>query len=261
MEDEGQRRWKAALDLIARIESAPDIPTLNAWFGKVAALFGVKYFSVTLLGEHGKPLTPRILAAHTQQAWARRYFERNFFAIDPTLAEMRTTVRPFTWDHTEAKYRSRGAQALFHDVRSTGVQDGIDIPWHTADGLLGIVTLKGERIDDSSNARATLRMVATYYAEVARELAELGDDARSEAFDLTERQVECLTWAAEGKSDWEISQILAIAEGTVQRHFEIIRQKLNVTTRVQAIVIALRRGWIMPSTGSIHTTTPPSRED
>jgi LuxR family transcriptional regulator, quorum-sensing system regulator BjaR1 len=251
--DQNKLRFQRALDLVAKIESAPNVATLNLWFAEVASEFGVESFGATILGRHGEPLKPRIVASHSDPAWARRYFERNYFSIDPTLSELRLRSTPFSWEEMEAKYRQRSSQALFSDARDAGFREGLDVPWHTADGLMGVVTLRGDRLDLSPEAKPVLRLVATYYAEVARELSEIGDDSPGEER-LSVRQLECLVWAAEGKSDWEISQILNIAEGTVHRHFERIRERLNVATRIQAIVIALRNGWIVPSSGLVRTT-------
>ena len=59
---------------------------------------------------------------------------------------------------------------------------------------------------------------------------------------MTERELECLRWAAAGKSDWEIGQILLISAKTVNYHIENAKRKFGVATRVQAIVCALRYG-------------------
>lgn len=242
-----RRCFERAIALTTRIETAPDIATLNAWFAEVAADFGVESFDAVLLGRYGEPLAPRLIAAHTDPAWIRRYRDRNHFAADPTLLELRRRTSPFAWAELESRYRDRATAAVFSDARAAGYCEGLDIPWHTADGLMGVVTLRGSRLDLAPDSKPVLRLVATYYAEVARELVECADDAPGPH--LTKRQLECLNWAAEGKTDWEISQILGVAEGTVQRHFERIRERLNVATRMQAVVIALRAGLILPSRG------------
>jgi len=55
---------------------------------------------------------------------------------------------------------------------------------------------------------------------------------------LSARERQCLGLAAEGKSDWAISQILNISEHTVHKHIEAAKRRLGVATRVQAIVWA-----------------------
>jgi DNA-binding NarL/FixJ family response regulator len=56
--------------------------------------------------------------------------------------------------------------------------------------------------------------------------------------DLREREVEALTWAARGKTFWEIGEILGLSKRTVEFHLENARRKLGVATRTQALIKA-----------------------
>jgi LuxR family quorum sensing-dependent transcriptional regulator len=57
---------------------------------------------------------------------------------------------------------------------------------------------------------------------------------------LTAREREVLQWAAQGKSAWEIGEILAIARRTVEEHIATATRKLGAVNRSHAIAIALR---------------------
>jgi len=50
-----------------------------------------------------------------------------------------------------------------------------------------------------------------------------------------------LQWTAAGKTSWEISQILGVAESTVIAHIKAAAGKLNTPNRVATVVVALRR--------------------
>lgn len=63
-----------------------------------------------------------------------------------------------------------------------------------------------------------------------------------EAVNLTNREMEVLSWIASGKSDWQIGQILKISQKTVNYHVENVKRKYGVATRVQAVVEAMRQG-------------------
>ena len=65
---------------------------------------------------------------------------------------------------------------------------------------------------------------------------------------LTEREQECLLWAAEGKTGWEIANIVSISERTVTFHLQNAAQKLGVVNRQQAISRALSMRLIEPRT-------------
>ncbi|WP_154222028.1 DNA-binding response regulator [Marinicella rhabdoformis] len=56
---------------------------------------------------------------------------------------------------------------------------------------------------------------------------------------ITRREAEVLFWVAQGKTDWEISQILSISDRTVNKHLEQIYRKLGVSNRTAASSQAL----------------------
>ena len=59
---------------------------------------------------------------------------------------------------------------------------------------------------------------------------------------LTARQIECLRWVQEGKTAWEIGQIMGITQRTVESYLAIAYQRLRVRTRVQAVIRAQALG-------------------
>ena len=52
-------------------------------------------------------------------------------------------------------------------------------------------------------------------------------------------EIECLRWAAEGKTGWEIGKLLGISERTVVFHVENAARKLGVFGRRQAVARAI----------------------
>ncbi len=61
---------------------------------------------------------------------------------------------------------------------------------------------------------------------------------------LTRRECEVLQLLADGKSNRGISETLFISEKTVKNHVSNILQKMNVNDRTQAVVMAIRNGWV-----------------
>jgi len=61
---------------------------------------------------------------------------------------------------------------------------------------------------------------------------------------LTERELEVLRLMAEGKGNREIAEALCVAERTVKYHVNSIYSKLGVTSRVEAVIYAIRKGWV-----------------
>ena len=61
---------------------------------------------------------------------------------------------------------------------------------------------------------------------------------------LTRKEIECLGWCKEGKTNWEIGEILFISEKTVEFHLRNTMKKLGATNRITAVVAGIKRGLI-----------------
>jgi DNA-binding CsgD family transcriptional regulator/RimJ/RimL family protein N-acetyltransferase len=62
--------------------------------------------------------------------------------------------------------------------------------------------------------------------------------------DLTRRENEVLSWIAHGRSNREIAAALQISENTVKNHVASILEKLQATSRMEAVVIGVRGGLV-----------------
>lgn len=58
--------------------------------------------------------------------------------------------------------------------------------------------------------------------------------------DLTEREIECLYWIAEGKTSDEIAVILGISRNTINNYITSVMRKTATKTRSEAIAFAVR---------------------
>ncbi|MUV39049.1 Chemotaxis response regulator protein-glutamate methylesterase [Lentibacillus sp. JNUCC-1] len=61
---------------------------------------------------------------------------------------------------------------------------------------------------------------------------------------LTKRECEVLQLLAEGKSNKSAAKALYISEKTIKNHVSNILQKMNATDRTQAVVEAIKKGWV-----------------
>ncbi|WP_102026677.1 response regulator [Salirhabdus sp. Marseille-P4669] len=61
---------------------------------------------------------------------------------------------------------------------------------------------------------------------------------------LTRRECEVLQLLVDGKSNRGIAEALYISEKTVKNHVSNILQKMNVNDRTQAVVLAIKNGWV-----------------
>lgn len=61
---------------------------------------------------------------------------------------------------------------------------------------------------------------------------------------LTKRECEVLQLMAKGKSNRAIGELLFISEKTVKNHVSNVLQKMGVQDRTQAVVEAIKNGWV-----------------
>ncbi|MDF2814929.1 MAG: DegU [Paenibacillus sp.] len=66
----------------------------------------------------------------------------------------------------------------------------------------------------------------------------------SDSSPLTRREAEVLRLMAEGKSNKMIGEFLFISEKTVKNHVSSILQKMEVDDRTQAVIVAIKNGWV-----------------
>ena len=66
----------------------------------------------------------------------------------------------------------------------------------------------------------------------------------SENDPLTDIEKQILTYASRGYSSREIAENMDQNENTIKTHFRAIMKKLNAKDRTNAVVIAIREGWI-----------------
>jgi DNA-binding NarL/FixJ family response regulator len=80
--------------------------------------------------------------------------------------------------------------------------------------------------------------------KVAAQITNWMGNGRQERSGLTARELEVLEAVVEGKTNQEIGLSLGISEKTVEKHLEGIFAKLDVASRVEAAVYAVREGLV-----------------
>lgn len=158
----------------------------------------------------------------------------------PMTRHILATHEPFFWSKTASQEHER-----YHVVRAPqgpGVH-GLQVPVFGPLGLEGGVSLGGERIDASPQARLALSLIGEAAFFAARRLLELPPEQPIR--NLSDREREVLAWTAAGRRQIEIAATLGMSERTVENHLRRIRKRLGVATTAQAISVAIRNGEIV----------------
>ena len=105
------------------------------------------------------------------------------------------------------------------------------------DGTICAISFSGENVALNEDERSALSFASNF--AVGQFLHQRFDQA-SLPRKVTAREFDCLLWASEGKTDWEISIILGISKSTVIKHIISVREKLGAVNKSHAIAMALR---------------------
>lgn len=176
-------------------------------------------------------------------AWTSRYLQNNYLGIDPVIRHCLRSVTPLIW-HPSA-FAAEEERAFMHEAGEFGVKAGMSFSVRGRCGAVSILSFAAD-----SESHEVLRHMQSYLA-IGQLLAchvheatvrLLGRDVIQEEVHLSTRELECIKWAAAGKSNWQIGRIMNISEHGVGFHFRNIFSKLGVRTRQQAIVRTMRLG-------------------
>lgn len=233
-----------AIEFSQIADTIRDPAQLHATFGEVVGQFGAQYFSTIVVSRVPRGETSRFLFGNVVEAWTKRYDTANYAVTDPSVAMLLNSRKPFSWAEAALAQPREGGQRLLDENRDyTGATDGFVIPFHDRRGETSAVILSGAKAEFSAETRPLLHMAALYFSSVGRDIVQGGESV--DVCPLTARQLECLRWVMDGKSDWEIGEILTISERTAHNHVEAAKVALGVSTRTQAVVQAWRRGWLV----------------
>jgi DNA-binding CsgD family transcriptional regulator len=125
------------------------------------------------------------------------------------------------------------------------ITGGVAVPVHRG-GCTGYVSWCSR--DREGRERASISLGSMFFVShvFIRHVADLlAMQARQRgANQLTERELECLTWAARGKSEEAIALLLSRSRDTVHFHMQNAVKKLEANNRTNAVAIACSRGLI-----------------
>jgi LuxR family quorum-sensing system transcriptional regulator CciR len=178
------------------------------------------------------------------EGWAEWFDEQSLGATDPVHRASNITSVDFTWSKLpEIIALSAGDRRILDLARSQGIGDGFTVPAHVPGEAHGSCSFACAADDVFSERHLSLlQLVGAFAFEAARRMRR----ARfaEPAVQLTDRQRECVMWAARGKSDWEIARILGISHETVIEHVRHARERYGVGKRTLLAVHALFDGTI-----------------
>ncbi|NOT42938.1 MAG: hypothetical protein HOP13_20865 [Alphaproteobacteria bacterium] len=227
-------------DSLRVIEQAPSLLKLTEAFRSAVDDYGYESFLCSAPPRPGEEGIDPVLFGAWPEDWRQRYTERRYYVRDPMLQELYRTADAFTWRTIlNSRRYSEADRKIVFDAAAWGMREGFVIPLYGIGGQVHAITMAGPTPRIDSEARSELLLMSIYAYGRAKRLAGRQLDPVPL---LKPREREALQWVAAGKGDWEIGQIMGISESAAHKHVENAKRKIGVSTRVQAVVEAIRTG-------------------
>jgi len=209
----------------------------------VVRQFGFRWFALL----HNVDLvrrSKRALMVTTYPAnWLDEIIERGLYLDDPIHAACVKTPSGLTWDRIGEYIKPSERQiSTLEKGGDHGLKSGFTMPIRMADEPVAMFTVaRADEKPVGSEDVMAARLIGTVAFDQARTI--LGEDRIIyEHVHLSGRQLDCIALVAQGKSDWEIAEILSLKRDTVHEYVETVRKRYGVRRRAQLVLRAVRDG-------------------
>jgi len=163
----------------------------------------------------------------------------------PVMQHCKHSSIPLAWD--QSTYVATGSGDLWEEQAAFGYRTGIITALHLPKGrhyAFGVDRPQPlpRATRQLTGLIADVQLFAVYASEAMGRL--VGDSNVEDGPKLARRELECLSWTMEGKTAWEVAQILKVAESTVVCYLRNAARKLGCSGKHQAVARAMRLGLI-----------------
>ncbi len=192
---------------------------------------------------------PQFLMRGSLPDWRARYEAQGYERVDPLVSYSAMHYVPMLWN--DRNYEDANAAAMYEEGLAFGVTSGIVFPMHGQNVRIAHVNFisSDSSIGNKFDRVATLggaQLLACYIHQAFQKLEDLVVVTEFENKPLSRREIQCLQWSADGKTSWEIAQILVLSERTIVFHLSNAAQKLGAINRRHAVARAMALGLISP---------------
>lgn len=235
---------------IAAINAADSIEDAFGVLEKGLAQLGFDRVVYSLITDHPNLQLKRghgILRNYPED-WMKYYFSKGYFDVDPVVKIIKQKSGAFLWENlTEIKKGlERDEYVLMEEAREAKLLDGIGLSLHGACGQIvgmGVASSAGGVQADKNTLGLVYALCSQFHVFYQEKEAK----TTPAIVQLSRREREVLTWAAEGKSKTTIGEILHISDDTVKTYINRIYAKLGVNTIQLAVLKAVMLGLIHPN--------------
>lgn len=240
--------------LVSDLERSQTKQDLESVCRDFCRLVNIPFYLMGVISLRSLSTTPNInILTNYPDQWMKLYTEKSQQRNDPVVSYIIAKNAPIYWSHlmTLDQFKTAEQQLLMQQATQHGLVNGLSVPIHSVSGDIAVFSLA---IDTEGPEGVNLLDDALPFANIfamhlfERYILVLEDEFLVEKkVTLSERQKQCLFWACQGKTSWEIAMILEIKERTVEFHLNNATRKLGAANRQHAVSIASKKGLIQIS--------------
>jgi DNA-binding CsgD family transcriptional regulator len=214
-----------------------DAGDLKTVLTEAAAALDLSCFAYLLL-PYRRGEAPRLISTYPVE-WTDHYLRQRYERFDPVVVDALARPEPFEWGlDLGRKALSKPEGCLLEEAAQFGIRYGFTVPIHDSRGPIAAVTFATDERHPAfqrciEHNERVLQLMGMYFHMHARR--RLTPDRVVDGVALSPRELECLQWAARGKSAWEIGRFLNISRRTAAFHLDNAKTKFGVRTISQAV--------------------------
>lgn len=243
--------------LVAELSQSTCVDTVGKTLDRLTKLFGYDYFLLGWSVPFSITRSDPFILDNYPDLWREKYDRKDLINIDPVVKHCLQSSDAISWSAIQMGKLSAAEKTFFSEAEESGLRSGYTVPIHGNRGEAGLLSFASEKLESefSIAEQQSIQTWAQAIAPIAYSKVShlIGTEQQSDVA-LTKREKESLLWAAEGKTTWEISQILDCSERTIFFHLNNATKKLEAANRYQAISKAILLGYIKPNLKSSNTT-------
>ncbi len=238
---------EAVTGLIAKLQGVDGFAALRAIYIDFLSGVGVQmmsYHHLPPLGAADYDPHVTVMAHGFPEAWVQRYVSEALYEIDPIPRHAADSALPFKWSDARHFSDLTDDERRYLDLLDAAeLGDGLAIPVFGPHGRNGYAGY-GFGLPELPIGPTEIALLR-WAAQLGHlSYCDLLAAAPHESCHLSPREREVMQWAARGKSNAVIAEILGVSRHTVDTHVRRTFNKLGVADRVTATLRALALGLI-----------------
>lgn len=244
---------------IDSMTTKPDPSVVQSYLEQISHTLGYDYFLFGFSAPKNMNRSDHFILSNYPIKWRLKYDENQYIKKDPVISYSVKNASPILWNRLTKNLTCPDELKIMEEAATYGLSNGFSVPIHGILGEKGVLSFASKTNNvskDIVNDMATASLLSLRLYDLIKQNPKIAGlhqpviTSQSGTNHLTEREKTCLMWVADGKSSWEISQILSCSERTINFHLQNAREKLNTYTRTQTVSQALLTGQISPTVDS-----------